>query len=68
MIVTNDQRLVDEIWKKDNAKISNLEQLGYSIYTIWESEWKQDKNAVLSNIKKFLNDSIQTTSYGNDSN
>jgi hypothetical protein len=60
--------LVDEIWKKDNAKISNLEQLGYSIYTIWESEWKQDKNAVLSNIKKFLNDSIQTTSYGNDSN
>jgi hypothetical protein len=50
--------LVDDIWKKDATKISVLQENGYQVYTIWESEWKSNKNKILNEIKVFINDSI----------
>lgn len=41
-----------EKWDHDKNKIKALESTGYVVYTIWEHDWKTDRENVLTNIKE----------------
>lgn len=43
-----------ETWEKDKAKIDFAKSLGYEILTIWEYDYKQDKEAVIQKCINFL--------------
>ncbi len=43
-----------DIWDKDNEKISYYKNKGYDILVIWESDWKKNKNKVIEECKTFL--------------
>ncbi len=45
-----------EIWNKDKLKIKWLENRGYSVLTIWESEYRKDPETTLQKCLNFLND------------
>jgi hypothetical protein len=44
-----------EIWEYDANKIYLAESDGYIIRTVWESDYKKDKNIVIKLIKEYLN-------------
>ena len=44
-----------EIWKKDAVRIEALRHAGYDIMIVWESDFKQDPEKVISECQKFLN-------------
>jgi hypothetical protein len=37
-----------EIWKRDAERIHILESMGYVVFEVWESEYKKNRNEVLS--------------------
>ena len=43
-----------EIWSKDNKKTMLAEKFGYTVYTIWEQDYKTDKNKVMDLCKDYL--------------
>ncbi len=43
------------IWHRDAKRKAALERAGYSVLVVWESNWKQDSDAVLESIKTELN-------------
>ncbi len=43
-----------EIWEKDNSKNNWLENRGYKMLTIWESEWRKFPDDTLDKCLKFL--------------
>ena len=44
-----------ELWEKDRKKIELAEKNGFQVLTIWESEYKKDKEATLKKCLEFLN-------------
>lgn len=48
----NNVKLVKEIWQYDTMRNNILKSKGYMIYTIWENDFKNNKNKVLEKIKK----------------
>jgi G:T-mismatch repair DNA endonuclease (very short patch repair protein) len=46
--------LAKDIWKRDRIRIRRLTKLGYKVIIIWESEYKKNKNKVLSRIENEL--------------
>ena len=44
----------EEIWKKDNEKIETAELNGFKVLTIWDSEYKKDKEKILKKCIYFL--------------
>lgn len=40
-----------EIWEKDNIRQKELEMLGYTVYIVWEEDYKQDRQTVLEHIR-----------------
>lgn len=44
----------EELWMRDAYRASIIEQLGYEILVIWESEFKADPESVISKCKHFL--------------
>ena len=47
-------KLAEDIWKYDLAKKNSIEQRGYKVYSIWESEWNHDQIAILEKVKTWL--------------
>ena len=47
-------RLVDDIWKKDEIRISWLKNNGYDVMIIWESDWNKNKQECIEKVKKYL--------------
>jgi hypothetical protein len=45
----------EEIWKKDADKIKTANEHGFQVLTIWDSEYKKDKNGTLQKCLDFLN-------------
>jgi hypothetical protein len=45
----------EEIWQKDANKIADAENIGFKVLTIWDSEYKKDKNGTLQKCLDFLN-------------
>lgn len=43
-----------EIWNHDKEKLDFAKTLGYNVLVIWESEYKNDKQATLEKCKTFL--------------
>jgi G:T-mismatch repair DNA endonuclease (very short patch repair protein) len=41
-----------EIWDNDKSRVSNLEDLGYNVIVVWESDIIDDIDKVIKNIKK----------------
>ena len=57
------KKYAHEIWKKDNKKIEIYKKNNYNIITIWESEWKNNKQLILKKIKnEILKNKINQTS------
>jgi G:T-mismatch repair DNA endonuclease (very short patch repair protein) len=46
--------LVDDQWTKDASRCKDLEALNYSIFIIWESDWKSKKDIILDQVIKFI--------------
>ena len=44
-----------KIWDHDNQKIRALNDNGYAVLIIWESEYKKDKQGIINKCKNFLN-------------
>lgn len=45
----------EEMWNKDNEKIRIANENGFEVLTIWDSEYKKDKNDILQKCLAFLN-------------
>lgn len=43
-----------EIWKRDKDKIKYAKKHGYDVYTVWESEFRNDPEAVIKKCMDFL--------------
>ena len=52
----SEQMVAEEIWLYDKLKYKFAESKGYSVYTIWESDWNEDPQRELNKCLKFLND------------
>jgi very-short-patch-repair endonuclease len=50
----------NEIWDFDKEKISFANEKGYNVLTIWESEYKKDKEATINKCINFLNEDNAT--------
>jgi very-short-patch-repair endonuclease len=44
-----------EIWNKDNERKGELEECGYKVWIIWESEFLKNKQQILKGIDNLLN-------------
>lgn len=49
----------DEIWISDKNRIKNLEDRGYDVLVIWETDWHNDKINSIKRINKFLNENVK---------
>ena len=45
-----------QIWDNDKKKIETAESQGYKVLTIWESDWKINKQKCIEECVRFLND------------
>ena len=45
-----------EIWNKDNLKNFWIEERGYKVLTIWESEYRKNPQQTLEKCIKFINE------------
>lgn len=45
--------LASEVWARDAIKRKRAEDAGYSLYIIWEQDWKKDKVKILKEIREF---------------
>lgn len=43
-----------EIWEKDKRKIEVAKEKGFEVLTIWDSEYRNDKEKILNKCKEFL--------------
>jgi hypothetical protein len=50
----NGDVLAETIWEKDANRTEYLNQLGYQVFVIWETDWKHDKTAVINELKQIL--------------
>lgn len=46
--------LVNDQWNKDAIRCKDLETFNYSIFIIWESDWKSKKDIILDQVIKFI--------------
>jgi len=44
----------DEIWKMNKNKIDYAESMGYSVYVVWENDFKKDSIAVIRQCLKYI--------------
>lgn len=44
-----------EIWELDNKRIEEIKSAGYTVYIIWEYDWKKNKFSTLENLIKCVN-------------
>jgi len=47
---------VEEIWKKDKERISQLEELGYEVLVIWENDYRKNKHEIINKCRDFINE------------
>lgn len=45
------QKSAVEIWERDARKLKELDELGYTVVVIWESDWRFNKEACMKRIK-----------------
>jgi very-short-patch-repair endonuclease len=48
-----------DIWARDLAKKNIAESAGFTVYYIWESDWKHNRDSVLTKIKEIYSNSSQ---------
>jgi G:T-mismatch repair DNA endonuclease (very short patch repair protein) len=51
-------KIAGEIWKKDIKKVSLLKERGIEVYTIWESDWMQNKEKTKQKILDIIRSHI----------
>ena len=54
IIYTNGKRIVSDIWKADEIRKSALEKLGYRVLVIWEHDYYENPDKVVSKCVDFL--------------
>lgn len=47
--------LAKDVWEHDGNRIASLENLGYQVIIIWESEYKKDKASIINELSAYLN-------------
>lgn len=50
------QLTAKEIRQHDQAKIKLLEKYGYTVFIVWEYDWRKNKNLVLKNLREKINE------------
>ncbi len=53
--VVRDAVTAKEIWDKDEARIRRLEMLGFRVFVVWQSDFVQIHNSVVSQFDQLLN-------------
>lgn len=56
------QKLAKEIWEYDKIRTNNFKNDGYKVLIVWESDYKNNKKEVLSNLKKEIENIIHSFS------
>jgi len=49
------RKIAKDIWKKDARKINDLNQLGYDVLIVWESDFKNNPEETIEKCIQFLN-------------
>ncbi len=44
----------EKVWDNDKQRILSLEKMGYTVYIIWEEDFKNNKTKVLNSMRKVL--------------
>lgn len=44
-----------DIWNNDTERIRTMETLGYTVYKVWENEYKKDKEGIIHRLDMILN-------------
>lgn len=52
----------EEIWKRDQSRVEQIESFGYKVLIIWEKDWKHNKQQVENVIKDTINKRISELS------
>lgn len=48
--------LAKDVWERDRKKRKVAEENGYSLYVIWEKDWKKNKDKIINEIRKLYNE------------
>ncbi len=48
-----------DIWKSDEERRNKLSSCGYTLIEVWESEYRADRDLVLSDLKRKINEHIE---------
>lgn len=51
--------LAKDIWSREKKRTEFLIQQGYSVFVIWENDWKQNKQHVIKEVKQYYVDCIK---------
>lgn len=43
-----------EVWCKDSIKLNKVRDKGFSVLIVWEKDWDENPNEVISKCMKFL--------------
>jgi hypothetical protein len=52
----NNHILAEDLWKKDKQRIEWLESNGYTVLTVWESDYNYNKQEVINKCINFINE------------
>jgi very-short-patch-repair endonuclease len=48
--IVHHEKIAQEIWEDDKKRIDILKNKGYIVYVIWQSDYLNDKERIISNI------------------
>ena len=46
--------IAEDIWKKDDTRISWLKSVGYDVLVVWEKEWNEQTELCIEKMRKYL--------------
>ena len=53
------------IWNKDSRRRDDLQNNGYTVFTIWEKDWHKHKEEVIQNLKRLYESKSQKENSSN---
>lgn len=53
--------LAKDIWKHDEDRRNKITRQGYTLIEVWESEYRTDRNLVLNDLQRKINEHIEKT-------
>lgn len=49
-------KMVEEVWERDKKRNGTLKENGYCVFVVWEYDWNNNKEKVIKELEKFINE------------